>query len=331
MATIINRGNFADFNNNLEVLWRKAYIGFPRAAGQLYEQRKTDVDTGDVSSLDGFSVARRKREGQEHAYGNLTQNYRKSWSTYEVSLMAKITWNMRRYAKYDEINRAIRGLGESVAKRMEWDMTHRFTFATATSYTNLDGDSVTTTTGDGKALLDTAHTVPGSSTTYRNRIANNPLLSKGALEAGEKLFATQMIDTNGEVTIHEPDTLIISNDPNTKNTAMEYLQSYADPTASHEGVTNVYKGKYRLVVLPFLATTAAGAYDSTKAKYWFLANLARKDAIVWVGQPTTFVSPEEGQGKEFETMDWKYAAFASYGIEIVDPRWVVGSTGDATA
>ena len=331
MANIINRASFADFNNNLVVAWTKSYSDFPKRASVLYNMGTTDVDTGDISGLDGFSVAKRKREGQDLAFGSLTQNYRKTWSTYEIGLETKITWNMRRYSKYDLIQKAINNLAQSAAKRMEYDLTHRWTFANSTSYTNLDGDSVTTTVGDGLALLSTVHTMPGTSTTFRNRVANNPVLSKGGLEAAEKLFATQMIDTNGETTFQEPTHIVITNDPHLKNTAMEYLKSYADPTASQAGITNVYEGKYGLIVLPYLSTLASGLYDSTKATYWFLVNMNHKDGYVKVGQDPTFITPADNGGKEFETMDWKYGCFASYAIEIVDPRWVVGSLGDGSA
>lgn len=331
MAQIINRANFADFNNNLTVQWAKAYTDFPKAASVMYNVSDTAVDTGDISSLDGFSVAKRKREGADFAFGSLTQNYRKTWTAYEIGLETKITWNMRNYAKYDMIQQAINMLAQSAALRLEWDLTHRFTFANATSYTNVDGDTVTTTVGDGLALLSTVHTVPGSATTYRNRVANNPVISKGGLEAAEKLFATQMIDTNGQLAIVKPTHLFTTNDPNTVNTAMEYLKSYADPTASHAGVTNVYEGKYGLIILPYLSTTGAGAYDSTKAKYWGLVNMAHKDAYLKVGLHPTFLSPADNGGKEFETQDWKYGCMASYAIEISDPRWIVMSLGDASA
>jgi hypothetical protein len=334
MANVINRASFADFNNNLTIRWTKSYAGFPKHAAVLYNVESTDVDTGDISGMDGFSTARVKREGGDFAFLNLTQNYRKAWTTYEVGGMTKITWNMRRYSKYDLINRAISNLAESAAKRVEIDMTHRFTFANSTAYTNIDGDSVSVTVGDGLALLSTVHTVPGSATTFRNRVANNPILSKGGLEAAEKLFATQMIDTNGELTFQEPTHLVITNDPNSVNTAQEYLKSYADPTASQAGVTNVYEGKYGLIILPYLSTSVSGSnvvYDSTKAKYWFLVNMNHKDAYMKVGQEPTFITPADNGGKDFETMDWKYACQASFALSIVDPRWIIASLGDGTA
>lgn len=331
MQGIISRANFADFNDNLEVKWTKVYDQFNKVAGELYNESPTDVDTGAISSLDSVSVAKKKREGQDHPFVSLTQNYKKTWNTYEVSGEIKITWNMRRYAKYDEINRALSGMAESVARRMEMDKTHRFTFANSTSYTDLDGDTVTTTVGDGLALFSTVHTVPGSATTFRTRIANNPVLSKGGLEAGEKLFATQMIDTNGQLVFYKPDALITTNDPTLVNVARQYLGSTADPESANSNVMNPYQGKYRLITLDFLSTTAAGAYDSTKANYWFLACLSRKDAYCKVGQAPMLIPPTENDGKEFETMDWKYASFGSYALVISDPRWIVGSLGDGTA
>jgi hypothetical protein len=331
MANIINRGNFADFNDNLEIKWRKVYDAYPKRAGALYEERSTNVDTGAVSSLDSVSVARKKREGADFAFLNLTQNYRKSWSTYEVGGEIKITWNMRHYAKYNEIDRALSGMAEATARRMEMDKTHRFTFYDVSSYVDMDGDTISVTVGDGLPLGSTAHTMPGTSTTFRNIVPNNPVLSKGGLEAAEKLFATQMIDTNGQLVFYEPDTLITTNDPTVVNIARQYLGSMADPSASHEGVMNPYQGKYRHIILPFLSTTASGAYDASKANLWFLANLSRKDAICFVGQEPTLIPPTENDGKEFETMDWKYSTFASYALVISDPRWIVASKGDGSA
>lgn len=328
---MVSTSNFPDFVANSTINFRRAFDQFPKVASRLYDIEDTSLVTGDESSLDGFSVAKVKREGSDFAYLDVNQGYKKTWTVYEIGGMTKITWLMRAGNKYREMNNRIANLGRSAAKRMEWDLTHRFTFGTATSYTNLDGDSVATTTGDGFQLFYSAHTVTGSSTTYRNRVAGNPLLSKGGLEAAEKLFATQMIDSSGELIQEMPDTLIVANDPNTINTAMEYLKSVTDPSAGSDGVYNVYKGKYSLLVLPYLATTAAGAYDSTKAKYWMLANLKGTDAVCKVLARPSFIPPTENNGKEFETMDWKFACHAAFALEILRAQWIVMSSGDGAA
>ena len=328
---MINRTNFPDFCDNLEIYWRKTYAEFPKRAAILYDVENVEVDTGDESGIDGYSVAKRKKEGEDFAFLNITQNYRKAWNVYEIGGMTQITWRMRKAAKYRDIMNRISNLAVSAARRLEWDLTHRFTFAADASYTNLDGETVTTTVGDGYQLAYTAHTVPGTSTTYRNIVANNPILSKGGLEAAETLFSTQMIDTNGELLSESATHLVIANNPTSINTALEYLNSVAAPEGGNSGVTNVYRLKYELVVLPYLATTAAGVYNSAKANYWFLANLNHKDAILKVLQSPTFIPPTDNGGKDFETMDWKFACHAAYAIEIIDPKWVVMSKGDASA
>ena len=157
------------------------------------------------------------------------------------------------------------------------------------------------------------------------------VLSKGGIEAAEKLFSTQMIDANGELINEAPDTLITSNDPTTVNTALEYLRSTSAPDAGVSGVYNVLGNKYRLISMPFLATTAAGAYDSTKAAYWMLANLKGTDAICKILSNPTFIPPTENDGKEFETMDWKFATHAAYALMILRANWIVLSKGDGAA
>lgn len=331
MPGIINSTTFPDLVENLEVKWRKAYDAFPKVAGLLYEIEDTDIITGDESSFDTYSVARKKQEGDEHAFLSVAQGYRKSWRVYEVSGMTKITWLMREGNKYGEINKKISGLAQSTAKRWEWDLTHRFTFAWSTSYTDIDGDTVDTTIGDTLAFMSSAHTVTDSATTFRNAIANNPPISKSGIEAGEKLFATQMIDNNGESIFPQPDTLVTTNDPTIVNIALQYLKSYADIDGAHAGIVNPFMGRYRLVVLPYLATTAAGVYDSTKAGYWFLLDVANTDAFCKVLARPTFIPPTQYDGMEFETMDWKFATHGSWAIEILRAQWAVGSKGDSSA
>jgi len=200
------------------------------------------------------------------------------------------------------------------------------------AYTDMDGTVVSTTVGDGKALFATDHTVTGSATTFRNIVANNPVFSKGGLEAAETLFSSQLIDSAGNKIVSMPDTIVSSDDPNTVNTIKEYLNSTAAPTSSNSGVTNVYKAKYNHIVLPLLATTAAGAYDSTKAKYWMLANVAHTDAIVEVSENPHLITPSVGANSEdFENDDFKFKSSAAYGIGIVDPKWVVLSQGNGAA
>lgn len=328
----INSTTYTDFVRNITILWRKGFERVPLVAKSLYDVRENQLQTTSHSSLDGFTFARIKDEGDNYFQEIPTQNYLKSATKYRIGLKATITFEMRLYNKYREMGQRLTRLGEAAAYRLELDLTHRLTFWTATSYVSLEGNTFTTTVGDGLALGSTAHTVLGSSTTFRNIIANNPLLSKGGLEAAEALFAQQMIDSSGVKVTPHPDTLVVGNDPATINTARELMQSSADITTNNSGVVNVYKGKYKIVVLDHLATTAAGARNSAKEKYWFLVEVGHTDAVLEISEQPHLISPQPGNNSdEFDTDDWNYKCSASYSIEIIDPKWLVGSLGDGTA
>lgn len=328
---VINTSDYSDMTANLKVEWAKAYDEVEKRALQIYDVSNVDEQTGAISSLDGFTTAIRKREGEDFAYGDITQNYRVTWTQQVVGLMTKITWEMRRFDKYGEITARIRNMAVGAAKKFERDLTHRLTMMASTSYTDNGGNTITTTTGDGYALCYSAHTVNGSSTTYRNIVANNPLLSKGGLEAME-LLLNNMIDDNGEHAPRKGTHIIVSDNPNTVNTAMEILKSTSDITSSNSGVINVYNGKYQLIILPYLRETPSTlATTTTYDKYWFLADLSpgAKRGFVKIAEEPKMV--ELTGNVEFDSQDWKYAARAAYDIIWLDGKNICGSKGDGSA
>jgi len=328
----ITTANYNDFVRNAEIMWREGYQRVPMVAKALYDVIMNDQSNTEHGSMDGFTFARRKAEGDNYYKQSPEQNYTKTMIKYRIGLEAEITWEMRKYDKYREMSKALRGLGEATRQRIELDLTHRFTFGVDASYVDMDGTTVATTVADGFQLFYTAHTVPGSSTTFRNRIANNPSFSKGGLEAADKLFATQMIDAAGNKVTVTPDTIITTDDPNLVNAVSELLRSMGAPTGAHGGVENVYRAKYAHIVLPYLATDNLGAYNSAKATYWMLASVAHTDAVLEVSEMPHVISPAPGSNSEdFENDDWKFKSSAAYGIEIIDPRWIVMSDGLGTA
>ena len=327
----ITTENFSDFVQNLKVKWRAGYDRVEKRAQQLFDVSMSDELVTDHSSLDHGTFARRKNEGDQHFVENPVQNYRRTMTKYRVSLAREITWEMRKYDKYREMKGAMTALGEEVAQRLELDLTHRFTFGTAATYTDMDGVSVNIATGDTLSIFNAAHTVRGSTTTFRNRVANSPTFGRAGLEAAEALFSQQMIDSAGNKIIVMPDTIVTANDPATENSVKEFLHSTASPTLSNSGIVNVYKGKYNHIVLPYLATTATGARDSTKEKYWLLVSAAHTDGVLEISEMPNMTAPTPGgNGDNFWTDDWAFKAAAAYGIEVTDPKWAIISIGDGT-
>ncbi len=290
-------------------------------------------NTREYSEIDLEEYAKRKPQGDQAARARTQQGYSKTLTLYRVAVDIGITYEHRSQNKYPEVTRRLTNLGGLAENRMDLDLTHRITFGTATAYTDMDGVSVDVSTGDTLALFSTVHTIRGSSATYRNRLANNPQISKGSLEGMEQLVAEQTINQFGEKVVVPFNILFTTDDPNSVNIAREYLQSTAAVDAgANSGVVNVYKGKYRHVILPRLATTATGAVDTTKRKYWGLASSTMSSAYFAIHEPARLKTPSNlNAGEEFSTDDWNFGVRAGYGIAIVSGSWIKFSSGDGTA
>lgn len=317
--------SFNDVVKNAKVQWREGFNSVPKNAMQMYDVRTVTEKTSEHSQIDGYGFAKRKQEGESYTYGSIKQGYTLNLSQTRIGLMDAITWEMRKFDKYREIDKKMRKLGEATAKRIELDLTHQFTFGmSAASYVNMDGETVATTTADGQNIFDTDHTITGGSTTFSNLITTE--FSSDGLEAAEEKFNTFQ-DNNGQLVMVEPDTIITGRNVAVVNAVKKFLKSVNEPDTANNAV-NVYAGKYKHLVLPYLATTAAGAQDSTKDNYWMLADLKHTDAICEISENPTFKAPSVGgNGEDFETDDWKFKSSACYDYGVLDFKWIVGSTG----
>jgi hypothetical protein len=91
-------------------------------------------------------------------------------------------------------------------------------------------------------------------------------------------------------------------------------------------VKNVFAGDtYKLVVLPYLATTAAGVADSTKINWWGMVATGgaagnRWQAYIRYWQRPHLRSPEEGNTKNGDTDTWEFHARDYRGIRAVTGR-----------
>jgi hypothetical protein len=329
----LNTTSLSDFTKLATVIWQKAYDSVPqtmRNSGlfQVVPIPANSGNTREFSEIDTQEYAKRKGESDQADRASVQQGYSKVMTQYRVALDIGISYEMRTQNKYPEVTRRLTSLGEQVANRMDLDLAHRITFAASTSYEDMDGETVTTTVGDGYQLAYTAHTLAGSSTTFSNQLSGNPKLSKGALEGMERLIVEETLNQFGEKMVMPFDILWTTDDPNTVNTAKEYLQSTADVEGANSGVKNVYMSKYKHVVLPRVATTAAGAVDSTKRYYWGLASSRYSTAYLGIWEEPHLKTPANlNAGEDFATDDWNFGTRGGYGIAIVSAAWFKFSTG----
>jgi|SRR5581483_102419 len=325
---------------------------FTQLAGVIFEKKKASLksairesglfqvenipqNTGNVrqfTEIDLNEYAKFKGESDQAQRAKVQQGYSKNLTSYRVASDIGISYEMRTQNKYQEVVRRLENLAEQAVNRMDLDLSHRLTFGTSTSYTDMDGRTVDVTVGDTLALFSTAHTLKGSSTTYRNRLANNPQVSKGALEGMELLVVENTYNHLGEKVVLPFDIIWSTDDPNTINTIREYLRSVAGPDFANSGVTNVYQGKYTHKIFPRVATDANGAVDTTKRKYWGLASTVGTTAHLAVWEEPHLKSPAPmNNGEEFSTDDWNFGVRAGYGIAILSGVWIRFSSGDGVA
>jgi hypothetical protein len=331
----LNQSTLGDFVRNAEILFLKGLDSVPMVARQsgIWNVDAIPDHTGDTkeySEIDLEEYARLKPEGDQAQRARVQQGYSKIGRLRRFSKDIGITVEMKKRNKYTDVISRLTNLGRLPVNKMELDLQHRLTFGTATSYVDMDGESIDTTTGDGKALFATDHLLRASATTFRNRLANNPVFSKGSLEGMEKLIVENSLNQFGEKVMIPYDIIWTTDDPNTINTVREHLRSTASPDSNNSGVVNVNQGKYRHVVLPRVATNNLGSPDQTKAKYWGLASSMHSQ--LWLGvHEEPFLKAPQGDHVDFATEDSNFGTAAGYFIVSPGARSITISTGDGTA
>jgi len=339
MSTELNTISLSDFVKLANVIWHKGYDSVNQAMLTSGLVQKVTIpqmtgNTREFSSVDTNEYLTYKGESDQAARGQIQQGYSATMTAYRVAENIGISYEMRTQNKYPEVIRRLTNAGRKGANTMDLDLSHRLTFGTATSYTDRDGRTIDITTGasSSQQLFDTNHPLAGSTTTYRNRLANNPRLSKGALEGMERLVTEETYNALGEKVTATFDILWTTDDPNTVNTAREYLRSTASPEAAHAGVTNVYQGKYKHVILPRVATDCNGAPDSNKRYYWGIASSSMSTFYCGVWEAPHLIPPAANENSEdVQTDDWEFRNRAGYGITVVEGMWIKMSSGDGTA
>ena len=110
----------------------------------------------------------------------------------------------------------------------------------------------------------------------------------------------------------------------------QFLNSTTEVGQDNSSVMNVYQNKYRHIKLPYLATTATGAYDSSKKNYWFLVAMGM-GTNGWQAYHGMWEAPnlkpvsENGANADYSRDIWTYGVRAGYGICTVSPRGLIGS------
>lgn len=308
-------------------------------AKQMFITSNEMANTGDTrlfTEIDTQDFAKNKPQGEAARKTTVQQGYAKLVQAQRFAREIDITWEMRRYNKYPEITAQLTSLNKFCPNRDELDLTHRLTFAFATSYVDMDGVTQDITTGDGLSLANGAHTLKGSPKTYTNIITGNPKFSTGGLEMAETLHNTQILSQFGQRRVMDFNVIWTGDDPNTVNEVLRLLKSTTDIDQNNPSVVNVYNlggPKYRHIKLPYLATDANENYDATKAKMWGTAVIGQGlngwQAYYAVWEAPNLKTPAPGNnGEDVHTDTWTYGCRNSKGIAALSGRGITFSRGD---
>lgn len=298
----------------------------------LYKNLEIPRGTGNqrtVWELEGELFARFKGEGEDAAKTRVIKGYSKTGTIRRFAAEIDITWEAREQGKNQEIITRLTNLSTFGPQRMALDLTHQgFTFAASTSYTDMDGEVVDVSMGDTLSSASSVHTLTGSSDTYSTVITGNPVFSQGGLEVAMEVANVNVKDNFGNLKNLDFNTVVIHKDPATIRVARQLQNSTADTTQNNSGVTNTYKNMFDLVILPRLATTAAGAYDSTKKKQWHYVAKGQWQAYCSLFEAPNLKRPMTmNNGEDIHSDDWTFGVRLSYMILIVSAKGNLTSTG----
>jgi len=124
----------------------------------------------------------------------------------------------------------------------------------------------------------------------------------------------------------KPNIIVTGNHPPTCRRVQQLMQSTADVDVNNPGIVNVQKGKYRHIELPDLATTAAGASNSAKKRWWFLLAQYGNPSNSWQSFYGVYEQPNiKTPDEEMSTDNWVYGARGSMGQTTLSAKGIVCS------
>jgi len=330
----LNKLTQEDFVSLVDIMWLDSVKHTERPAfnSGMFNVLSIPANSGDsrrMTEINREQYARVKDEGDQAQRLRTQQGYTKDLESYRIAMDVGVTYEQRTQNKYPEVLSNLTDMVELPFNTMELDLQMRVAYATATSFSDVDGRTIDTATGDTFAWGYSAHTIRASSGTYRNIIANNPRLSSGSLLAMERMATENAKDQFGQKIIGiNYDILWTTDDVEDIKIAQEYLASVGSPDYDNPKVKNVWHYKYRHVVLPRVAVDSSGNVATAKRHYWGLCSSKYVTAYLGIWEQPHIIPMFV---KKDGTDNYETGVRAGYGICVVSGRGFTISTGDGAA
>ena len=328
---MISVAQFLDLSKNAMVNWSKALPEYPAVRQMLANIVPVTERTAEHSQMSSVQTARRRDDGDDAYKGTLKQAFTKNFTQAEIALQYDITYQTRKFDKYDEIMRNMRELRRAGERRMEMDIASLLSYAWDSTYTNLDGETVTVTAPDGNPLIYATHEANGSSSTFSNQLATtNSPIDVDVLESLAELFNSFIDEADGRRAPVRPDTIITGLHAPTVHTVRRILNSQ-QLAGTTDNDTNTFRSEYKHLIVPYIDMThGTEARNSSKVRFCFLAALGNKDTNgieVKMSEDLNLVAPEQ----VFESSAWQFLTRALYDFGTTRANFIAGTKGDSSA
>ena len=327
---MITTAQLSDLTTNTLYDFPNVEPEFEYVRDRLAKKSTTSRKVDQVTSISSVQTARRRNEGDSSYTTSLKQGYKTTFTQQGIAEMLEVTKEMRMYDQYDEIMTRVRSLRLGGERRMEMDVALYYYNAWATSVINIDGETVATTSPDGNALIYSAHTSNGSSTTYSNQIdTTHDPIDPSVLERLAQLGNQFIDESDGRRIPVMFDTIVTSDHEPTQHAVARILNSQLlAGTANND--TNTFKSRYVHLSVKMITTNpSTEAYDTSRDKYVFVAALKNKDRnglSMIVSQDLKLDAAENVT----ETGSWQFPVSAHYDTGLTKANFVAGTKGDST-
>ncbi len=326
MSLLLNPYNLGQLNSLIQIgliQWHNgAEQALPKtmAVRSLFYEKAAQEYMEEHAGFNESGFSHKTTDGQDYELVSDTEGDHITLTQVKRTVRRKITEDLIEFNKYPKIYSLLRKTGSKLWRGYALDLAHRFTFAFDTAYNDRDGISVSVTGGDGAALCADTHTL-NNGDTYDNKLVAR--LSESALEDAEDLGAA-MIDQNGEQVNPEFTTLVTANHAATKHMAQR-LTNQQKQVGTDLNDMNPYAGQMRHVVVPYLDSTASGAKNTAKSRYWFLIDesLSKGDEQLIASVRT--MPTEEMPTVNPDNNSVQFKGKMRYDIGHLDSHWIVGS------
>lgn len=279
---------------------------------------KTIIDTNyanvytQIATMGG---ARRVAEGQDFPKTTMSPGYSNTALQKHYANSFEITKDHRIFIanKWNEVKALPKNLVNDAYDKIDQSLAEVLNNGQSTSYTDVYGDVVSNTTGDGVALFSASHKVSSSSAVFSNIIysgTNNPAFSETAVTAARTQGAT-FTNSSGQLAPIMFDTLIVST--SVAPAAYKLVNSEQVVGSAYNDANPYYKA-FDVIEWPRLTSGS-----------WYLANRAMLDDAFFVGfaQKPELDMPEEMPRNK----NWLYTLDFYYYIQRGNPMGIFQSLG----